>query len=64
MATRRYNIPLDSDHKNVTEAAGAAISSGAVQVTVDLAVVQNRSQVIEALDQIKGHIMENNWPPA
>jgi len=64
VATRQYNIAQNENKSDVAEIVGGAITSGAVEVTVDLAVVNDRREVIEALHQIEKHIMEGNWPPA
>lgn len=64
MATRRYNIDLDESHKDVAEAVGSAVASGAVQVTVDLAVVNDRNEVRKALKEVEKYIVEGSWPPA
>jgi len=65
MATRQYNV-AKGDYRStvVTEAVGSAISSGLVQVTVDLAVTATKREVLEAIDQVERHIRKGNWPPA
>ena len=64
MATRKYNIGLDESDHEVVQAVGAGIASGALQVTIDLAVVNNRKEALSALDNVRRHILENIWPPA
>lgn len=65
MATRRYNIPLGKTMPvDITEAVGSAITSGLLQVTVDLAVTATKRQVIEALEAVKRYIKADVWPPA
>jgi len=64
MATRKYNVALDASDFEVVETVGASIASGVVQVTVDLAVANNRKEVLMAIDNVRRYILENNWPPA
>ncbi len=74
MATRRFGTSVGEDEFAITEAAGAAISSDTVEVTVELAttaVNDNgttrgilKAEVLRALDRIKNHIVKSNWPPA
>lgn len=64
MATRRYGISKGENMGQVTEAVGAATAADGVELTVDLATVASREQVILALRAIEAHIMKGNWPPA
>lgn len=78
MATRRYkvNIGETAVDAEVTEEVGAATNSKFVELTVDLAATAAykrdgsgqrailREEVLEALDEIKQHILKGNWPPA
>jgi hypothetical protein len=66
MATRQYNVAKTglTRSNTVTEAVGSAISSGVLQVTVDLAVTATKREVLENLDRISRHIRRGNWPPA
>lgn len=64
MATRRYGIKIGEDYTAVTEAAGAAVSSDDVELTVDLATVASKEQALLALDQLRIWIVKGNWPPA
>ena len=64
MATRQYNIGKDETKIDVAEIVGGSITSGVLEITVDLAVADNRRQVLEAIHQIEKHIMEGDWPPA
>jgi len=65
MATRKYEIGLGESPDDVVEAVGTAVTAGAVvRVTADLAVVNVRAEVVQALEQIKQYILENDWPPA
>lgn len=74
MATRRYGINPGEGEFSVTEAAGAAVSSDVIELTVELATTAVnveattrgllKQEVIEAIDKIKNHIIKGNWPPA
>lgn len=74
MATRRYGISVGEGEFAITEAAGAAISSDKVEVTVELATTAVntggttrailKQEVLDSLDKIKNHILKGNWPPA
>ena len=57
MATRQYNIALGEHEDDVAEQVGGAITSGFVEVTLDLAVTGVTEQdVIIALDDIVNRI--------
>ena len=63
MATEQYNIPLGGEiASDITQATGSAISSGAVQVTIDLAVVSNKRQVILALKSLENYLKSQDYP--
>lgn len=72
MATRRYKISPGAT--TVTEEAGAAVDSDVVELTVELANTGvndgsgtrtvNKHEVLLALERIKDHIVESDWPPA
>lgn len=74
MATRRYKISVGELDNDVVEEVGAATNSDVVELTVDLAAtavntetgqrVISRDEVLYALDSIKAHILNGNWPPA
>jgi hypothetical protein len=74
MATRRYGISIGEGEFSITEAAGAAVSSDKVELTVELATTAvnwrgstrgvEKQEVIDAIDKIKNHIIKGNWPPA
>lgn len=65
MATRQYNVAKGANRSTpATEAVGSAISSGLLQVTVDLAVTATKREVLEALDNVARHIRKGAWPPA
>lgn len=65
MATHKYNIPGGvSRDGDVTPTVGAAIASGLVQVTVDLAVPATKREVLHAIDTVSRYIRRHDWPPA
>jgi hypothetical protein len=75
MATRRYSInPQDNDHQ-VTEAAGAAVVTKNIELTVDFDTLaalnpsitgpQGKLQVLMALKKLHAYIETRSvWPPA
>ena len=74
MATRRYGLKVGEGFGSVTEAAGAAVSSDTVELTIDLvntAVADkgttrtiSREEVLEILEKFEAWIIKGNWPPA
>ncbi len=64
MATRRYGISKGENIGQVTEGVGAATSADGVELTVDLAAISSKEQVLLALECIEQHIIKGNWPPA
>lgn len=74
MATRRYKINPGEAEESIVEEAGAAVNSDSVELTVELATTAVndgastrgilKSEVLEALEKIKNHIIKGNWPPA
>lgn len=74
MATRRFKISVGEGEFSVVEEAGAAVNSDTVELTVELATTAVntgattrgvlKSEVLEAIDKIKNHIIKANWPPA
>lgn len=74
MATRRFGISVGEGEFAITEAAGAAVSSDKVELTVELATTAVnangttrgilKSEVLDCIDKIYNHIVKSNWPPA
>jgi hypothetical protein len=65
MATRQYNMARgDNRDTTITEATGSSVSSGFVQVTVDLAQGATKRDVTKALERLTDHIERAKWPPA
>jgi len=74
MATRLYGISIGEGEFSVTETAGSAVAADKVELTVELATTAVnsgattrgvlKSEVLEALEKIKNHIIKGNWPPA
>lgn len=64
MATRRYKISRGETEFDIVEEVGAATDSDHIELTVDLAVSLERSEVLQKLDEIKNWILTHDWPPA
>lgn len=64
MATRRYKISRGETEYDVVDEAGNATNSDDIELTVDLAVSLEKSEVLQKLDEVKNHIIKNGWPPA
>lgn len=74
MATRRYKISPGEDEFDVVEEVGAAVNSDTVELTVELANTAvntatgtrtiSKEEVLLAIENIKGHLIKSNWPPA
>lgn len=64
MATRRYSLNKQDNEYSVTEAVGAAVATKEIELTVDLATVTSREQVLAALAKFKNWIVRGAWPPA
>lgn len=74
MATRRYKINPGEREEDVVEEAGAAVNSDAVELTVELANTAvneggatrtiEKQEVLDAIDKIRNHIVDSDWPPA
>ena len=75
MATRLYTLGPNGAIEDVIEGVGAATSSAnPINITVDIATtvvtdgsgtrVLDRSEVLNAIDAIKAHILKTQWPPA
>lgn len=73
MATRRYSVNPGLALEDVVEAAGAAVVTKSMELTVDCAstVVTadgttrkiTKEEVIFALEEFTQYIMRGNWPP-
>lgn len=76
MATRRYSISPGQQEFSVVEAVGAAVVTGKIELTVELAnsVTDGnvtggtrpvtREEVLIGLEQIRNRILSKNWSPA
>ena len=66
MATRRYSVskgaPISAD--GVTEAAGAAVATKAMEFTFDLTAGLTKEDVIKGLETIENYIATRGFPPA
>lgn len=68
MATRLYSVSNDFRFEGdsaltVTEAVGSATVTTPIELTVDLAVITSKQQVITALEKLLGYLLEGSWPP-
>ena len=67
MATRLYSINPGDNEYQVTEAAGIATVTKAIELTVDMAVVTSavgKETVLLALQDLENYILRGNWTPA
>ncbi len=78
MATRLYGITIGEDEFAITEGAGSAMAADDVELTVDIGSTViattgaagattravSKSEVLDAIEKIKNHIIKSNWPPA
>lgn len=71
MATRRYSTAPGQAGYQVTEAVGAAVVSGPIELTVDLANIAglgnkppSRQDVRNAIENFQNWILRSVWPPA
>jgi hypothetical protein len=64
MATRLYEINPGDDYTAVTETIGSATAGKAVELTVDLAVVNSKEEVVIALKKLQQWVELGLWPPA
>ena len=68
MATRLYSISNDARAEGdgsvvVTEAIGSATVTTAIELTVDLAVITDKTRLIVALQKIQDYLLQGSWPP-
>lgn len=64
MATRLYGISRGETEFQITEAVGSATVADNIEMTVDLAVNLQKSEVLQALEMLQNHILTYGWPPA
>lgn len=64
MATRRYSLNPGDPTEPITENVGAATVNKAIELTVDLAVVTSKNDVIVALTKFQDNLVQGIWPPA
>lgn len=63
MATRIYSQDLGGNEYAVTDAAGSATTKG-IELTVDLAKILTREDLLIQLENIANYILRGLWPPA
>lgn len=64
MATRRYGISRGQHQSDITEAAGAAVSSDDIELTFDLTKSLTKEDIKLALDAFWAYIDKDTYPPA
>lgn len=64
MATRIYGLSRGETEFEITEGVGSAVAADDIELTVDLAVSLEKSEVLRKLDELKNHIIKGDWPPA
>ena len=64
MATRLYSVGKNKNEKGVVQAAGIAVVTSEIEVTIDLAVVTTKGDAMRGLMDIYRFLKANNWPPA
>ena len=63
MADRFYGLDRgDNFDTEVTEQATSPTKD--VEIAIDLAVSLEKSEVIDLIERIKMHILNDDWPPA
>jgi len=60
MATVKMYVAQDATSRDVTLAAGSAITGGVAEFTVDLAVSTSKKDALLALDNIRRRILEDD----
>lgn len=63
MATRLYHIDKGANYATVTQEAGSATTNG-VELTVDLAKIATKKELIIALQELLVYITRADWKPA
>ena len=71
MATRRYSVGIGQGKESVTEAAGLAVVTANVELTIDFGATiggvagsMRREDALLAVDRLRQYILGANWPPA
>lgn len=63
MATRLYHIDKGANYATVTQEAGSATTNG-VELTVDLAKIATKKELLIALQELQVYITRADWKPA
>lgn len=74
MATRRYKISPGENQNDVVDEAGAATNSDTIELTIDFDSGEvnlngtatrkvSKEEVLDGLEKIKNHIIQNDYPP-
>lgn len=59
MATRLLSIQRGKGYASITEAAGSAVTTYAIELTVDVAQSVKRNELLRALDEFKKYIKKS-----
>lgn len=59
MATRLLSIQRGKSYASITEAAGSAVTTYAIELTVDVAQSVKRNELLRALDEFKKYIKKS-----
>lgn len=62
MADRYYGLDRGERLKDVSE--NSSTTSKDVEIRIDLAPGMSRSEVLELLEYLEMHILQDIWPPA
>lgn len=63
MATRIYSYDLGTTEYDITDGVGSGTTKG-VELTVDLAKITSKQDLLTALEKLENYITRGLWPPA
>jgi hypothetical protein len=63
MATRLYSYDKGQNEYQITDATGSATTAG-LEVTVDLAKITTREDLLLGLEKLTNYLVRGLWPPA
>lgn len=62
MADRFYGVDRGGQGKDVSE--DSSTTSKDVEIRIDLSAGMERHEVLLLIDELKGKVLEDTWPPA
>lgn len=64
MATQSYGVDKNSIYDSVVETTGSGVTmTKGIELNIDFTKIDNKQQVVQALHQFEGAIMNSpNWP--